>query len=263
MSHKELHRRWHRRLAALEKEIRTLFEECRTAGGAETIHDLRVAIRRARLYAQLGRPLLRKGSLKRFDAWARMINELLGPVRDCDVCMAWLVPCPDSLEAVLLIYDERVRLWSLAAGVLKRRKSDLSGGMRFRKNEKNPAQKLSDQYHKELRKLRNSVMEEVPRTGQMRPEALHDLRRRLRRWRYLRELSLSRRAQPTDPVLVWLVKVQDALGESQNLQMAMSLLQKHSEWEPGRRFVDRARTEQARWITRARKALLKMPPDMD
>jgi hypothetical protein len=70
MSPKELHRRWHRRLVALEADIRTLFEECRSTGGAGTIHDLRVTIRRARMYARVGRPLLRKASLKRF-CWGR------------------------------------------------------------------------------------------------------------------------------------------------------------------------------------------------
>jgi CHAD domain-containing protein len=259
MSQKELHRRWCRRLAALQKTIGTLFEECRNTGGAETIHDLRVAIRRARLYAQVGRPLLRKGALKRIDTWARMVNDLVGPVRDCDVCMAWLAARSDSLEAIQLIHAERVRLWEVAVSVLKRRKSDQRGGMVPRKNEKDAPQKLGQRYRKELKRITGTVVDAVPHTARMQADELHDLRRGLRRWRYLRELSLSRRAQSTDPLLIWLVKVQDALGESQNLQMAIALFQKHSEWQDGPRFVDRARSEQRGWIERARQELLKMP----
>lgn len=262
MSPREFHRGWCRRLVALEKSIGTLFEECRKTGGAETIHDLRVSIRRARLYANLGRPLLRKGSLKRFDIWARRVNDLVGPVRDCDVCMAWLAARSDSLEAIELIYAERVRLWSVAAAVLNRRKSDLRGGMILRKHEKEPAQKLEQRFRRELEQLSQTVVDALPCTGRMEPAELHDLRRTLRRWRYLLELSLSKRAHSIDPVLIWLVKVQDALGESQNLQMAIALFQNHSEWQEGSRFVDRARREQCRWIARARKDLSQMPHEM-
>lgn len=263
MSHKELHRRWCRRVVALEKTIGTLFEECRKTGGAETIHDLRVAIRRARLYAHVGRPLLRKGPLKRFDTWARMVNDLVGPVRDCDVCMAWLAARSDSLDAIELIHAERVRLWGMAVSVLERRKSDLRGGMVLRRNEKDPAQKLGQRYRKELKRISGVVVDAVPRTGRMKPEELHGLRRELRRWRYLRELGLAKRAQSRDPMLTWLVKVQDALGESQNLQMAIALFQKHSEWQEGSRFAERARGEQRGWITRAKKDLSRMPNAMD
>lgn len=263
MSPKELHRRWHRRLVALEEGIRTLFEECRATGGTETIHDLRVAIRRARLYAHLGRPLLRKSSLRRFDDWARTTNDLLGPVRDCDVCMNWLATRPGSLDAVELIYHERVRLWGLAVIALNRRKSDFRGGMVFRKNEKGAAQKLWSRQRKELKRIMDSLNGAASRTHRMKPEELHDLRRRLRRWRYLRELSLPKRVHPTDPLLTWLVKVQDALGESQNLQMAVALFQKHSEWQKGAHYIIRARSEQTRWIARARKKLSKMPGETD
>lgn len=261
MSPKVLHRRWHRRLVALEERIGLLFKECRSAGGADTIHDLRVAIRRARLYAQIGRPLLQKQPASRFNDWARTINKLLGPVRDCDVCLNWLAAWPEATDAVQLVHDERVRLWRRAFVALSRRKSDLAGGMRFRKSEKAHLQKLMARYSRELEQIREVVADAVPRLEQMAPPELHDLRRRLRRWRYLRELGLPRRAHQWDRVLGWLVRVQDALGESQNLQMAMSLLQKHPEWPQRERFTDRARAEQARWITRARRGLQRMPPE--
>ncbi|MCU0789277.1 MAG: CHAD domain-containing protein, partial [Verrucomicrobia bacterium] len=248
MSPKELHRRWRRRLVALEEAIAALFQKCRTLGGAETIHDLRVAIRRARLYAFLGRPLLQKEAVRRFDAWARKINGLLGPVRDCDVCLNWLAGCPDALDAIQLIHDERVRLWNTAFELLRRRRSDFPGVMKLRKHEENPAQKLEQRYGWELAQVAVDVLNEVAGADRMSPEQWHALRRRLRRWRYLRELSLSKRAHSTDAELRWLIRVQDALGESQNLEMARGLFERHAEWRESRRFRERARTEQARWI---------------
>lgn len=260
MSPKQLHRRWHRRLTALEERIGLLFSECRSTGSAEAIHDLRVAIRRARLYAQIGRPLLRKETAKQFDAWAKNINKLLGPVRDCDVCLNWLAGCTGATEAIQLVHEERVRLWRRAFVGLNRRKSDLSGGTQFRKSDKGHWQKLMARYSNELEQIREAVASAMPRLERMAPTELHDLRRLLRRWRYLRELGLPRRAHPQDRVLGWLVRVQDALGESQNLQMAVTLLQRHPEWHQRERFTQRARTEQARWIARARLGLLRMPP---
>lgn len=262
MSSTELHRCWRRRLVALEVKVTQLFGECRSTGRAETIHDLRVTIRRARLYAQLGRPLLRKGSAKQLDAWGRAVNKLLGPVRDCDVCMNWLAGWPGTTDAIQWLYQERLRLWRQAFVVLNRRKSTVCSELVFRSRDKELAQKLGTRYRKEVVKLSNAVSDAVPCVGEITPSKLHDLRCRLRRWRYLRELSLSKRKHRHDPGLLWLIKVQDALGESQNLRMARGLLLRCPKWPHRERFENRARAEQAQWILRARRELFRRPDEV-
>jgi len=259
MSSAKLHERWRRRLLALERRVHDLFEECRGTGSATTVHDLRVAIRRARLYAQVGRPLLSKASLKQFHAWGRMVNRLLGPVRDCDVCMKWLAAGPGSVESVGWVNDQRTRLWRLALDLLKRRSADPPRGFVFRKTGKNAPGTLTVRYDRELRKLVRGVRRSVPNAAQMTPPELHDLRRRLRRWRYLRELGLAAKAQGRDPALEWLILTQGFLGESQNLEMAVALLEAYPALLERERLVRRASGEQARWIQRARRQLARLP----
>lgn len=259
MSPKQLHRRWQQRLIALDDRVRSLFKVCCGTGGAEAIHDLRVAIRRERQYARLGRRLLRKGSVKRMDAWGRTINELLGPIRDCDVCLNWLAGLHGATEVVQRVHEERDRLWRNAAWVLNSRRCAPPPSMKFRRHGKDRERKLSVRLSRELGTAAATVLQIRPRSTRMTPAQWHDLRRIIRRWRYLRELALPARRHAKDPLLVWLNHMQDALGESQNLEMAIGLLDALLDQEPHLKFLQRARREQIRWIARAKKALGQVP----
>lgn len=258
MARSDLYRRWRRRLLVLQAKIAGLLEECRATGSEECIHDLRVAIRRARLYAQVGRALLRKDTVKRFDLWGRALNKRIGPVRDCDVCLNWLASVPQSTDAIELIHEERVRLWDRASKKLPPGRFANQGAAVFRKRGKDLERKLDSRYRRALKAITSAVENAVPRARQMSSQELHDLRRVLRRWRYLRELGLPARTQRRDPGLSWLNSAQDALGEAQNLQMSMELVRKILPASTQDRLIARALSQQARWITRARREVARL-----
>ena len=262
MSPKTLHRRWSRRLELLQSRIERLYKGCRAAGDVESIHDLRVSIRRARLYAHVGRPLLRKGTVRQFDKWGRLINRWLGPIRDCDVCLNWLASHAHSLEIIQVVHEERARLWRLASQALHGKQYVKPVELRFHKQNKDHAEKLRERFDGLSRKVADRVIVGAAQAGAMNASELHRLRRHLRRWRYLRELSLSQRAQRTDVGLARLNKVQDALGESQNLQTTVQLLSELLGQAQQTKWIRRAHGDQLMWAAKIRRLLKRLPMEM-
>jgi len=262
MSPRTLHRHWSRRLEALQSRIAELYGACRASGGVESIHDLRVAIRRARLYAHVGRPLLRKKSVRQFNAWAQLINGWLGPIRDCDVCLNWLASYADSLEMIQAVHERRAGLWQQAFQALHSKQRARPVVLQFRNHHKEHLRELEGRFEQLSCRVTASVVDGISRADAMDPADLHRLRRHLRRWRYLRELGLSAQAQRTDAGLAWLNQVQDVLGESQNLQMTMELLSELLTPAKQAKSIRRARAGQLRWIGKARRLLKRLPKQL-
>src|SRR2546426_10507678 len=89
MNPKRLHRRWQDSLEARVDSIRKLLRKHRPLSATE-VHDLRVALRRARLLAGLGAHSIGRSNAKQFRDATRARLDLLDPVRDCDVALDWL-----------------------------------------------------------------------------------------------------------------------------------------------------------------------------
>jgi len=95
----------------------------------------------------------------------------------------------------------------------------------------------------------------LPRFFALTPLDQHEFRRSLRRWRYLRELSLSRRRQSEDPLLHTLIEAQEATGERQDLMLALVALDRHCRRVSATELKDRLEREQLRQTAKIRKSL--------
>ena len=103
MNPKRLHQHWQASLETRVDAIRKLLYKHHPLSTAE-VHDLRVALRRARLLAGLGPRLMGKMKAKSFRDTTHALLALLDPVRDCDVALDWLreVKSSPGLVAKLL-----------------------------------------------------------------------------------------------------------------------------------------------------------------
>ena len=227
-----------------------------TSPDAEAVHDARVAIRRCRSLAAV---------LQEVDphpAWAEMkklprkLFRSLGKLRDAQVLQAWvkrLVPENDPLRAQLLkILEEREaesrqralraaekfdeKTWRHLARTLQRR-------ARLVPLNSLAAQCLALERYEEARELHTRALRST------KPKPWHALRIGLKRFRYTVENLLPERHAAWEEGLK---RVQDLLGELNDLTMLTSLLKEES----GRAAADSAEFLR-RAIEQERKALVE------
>lgn len=220
MNPKRLHRRWKASLAAKHEAIRTLLRSRRPLSEPE-VHDLRVALRRARLLADLGARTLGKTWARRFREVTRDQLDALDPLRDCDVALAWLREAGTSEATVKKLRQRRTRLWLTAK---RRLKPNTLGSGAIASGEKSEPKKLLARLEKHLTRVTKRAQKTVRRAPELPVEELHALRRVVRRWRYLRELQLGPREIRHDRRLKTLIQVQGALGALQNDDVILNQL---------------------------------------
>jgi CHAD domain-containing protein/adenylate cyclase class IV len=206
----------------------------------ESLHDMRVAVRRARALLRAGRPLYSNdaGALGDELKW---IGEKLGAVRDLDVLLARLRAEADSLDS-----DDRVTARSLLRTLERRRTGARTALLRALTSERYLT--LLDRFaqeidglepsgaeatlegiaKKELKKLRKAV-----RTTSADPadDELHALRKRGKRVRYAYELAGD------DAVVKRAKAFQDVLGEHQDSVVAEGTLRDLAAEAPDRAIV--------------------------
>src|SRR5438270_9545256 len=90
MAKAKFYRRWKRRFRKGLTKIQSLLAECLCTGSSETIHDLRVTLRRIRMLAVIGTPALGKSEAGNFRQWALKVTTTLGRLRDLDVILEWM-----------------------------------------------------------------------------------------------------------------------------------------------------------------------------
>lgn len=224
MKPRKLLRRWQRRRALLLGELESLLPRCRRRGGVEQVHELRVVLRRLRLFVRVGQPLLDREVIGAFRAWARRISRATSPVRDLDVAMEWLASQPDGLEVIPALKARRQGLWASAQTHLPPPVPGLLSRLAAQTERGDSARRLSRRIRKLERRLANQVRDAVPCFFALPAEEQHEFRRTLRWWRYLRELSLPRRRQRKDGFLKALVALQEATGDRQNIKLAAAAL---------------------------------------
>ena len=199
----------------------------RLGSDPESLHDMRVAVRRSRALLRAGRALIASDT-QMLASELKWLGEVLGAVRDLDVLLEHLRTEAAALGAA----DEKVALrllraltqeWKRARGALLRaldspRYLQLLDRFETELVDLEPtgaAITLEALAKRELKRVRKAVraLSEPPLD-----EELHDLRKLGKRARYASELARNR------PVAECAKKLQDVLGEHQDSTVAESRL---------------------------------------
>ncbi len=249
----KLYRRWKRRFRAGLLSTQSLLAKCLRRGEPDTIHDLRVTLRRTRMLALVGTAFMGRAQAAHFRQWSVNLTSALGPVRDLDVVMEWL-----NLHAPIPVCDQvlrqdRPRLWTEARSALLN-----APPLEWRQLQRGKAgaarpERLVKKFFKARDKLVDSLDETAGGFHGLDEAALHRFRRQLRRLRYLRELELGRRAQKGDRRLAQLIAFQDALGEMLNCSLVRGLFTSDSRLGSPLKVLRLARTQERQWLKRAEK----------
>jgi CHAD domain-containing protein len=214
-----------RRVDLRSRMLRVLKELCqvRSSADADTVHDLRVAIRRCRSIASIMEEVDAHPAWKELRRVARKLFRALGALRDLHVMEDWvrrLSPVDDPLRVTLLdaLDASQVRAREAALGVARtfdepawrRLVGTLTKRVRFVPPDGLTAQYLALERYTELRRLHARAV----RTEN--PNVWHAVRVGLKRFRYIVETLLPGRAT------AWgddLGHMQDALGAIHDLDV--------------------------------------------
>jgi CHAD domain-containing protein len=210
--------------ALLRERVRRLFREFpgALAGEEEPVHQVRVAGRRLRVALPL---LARKARNRRVKRARRILGDLTraaGTGRDLDVLVALFEKRLDGLEAPSAEQRELLRRLRVAR---TRSRSGLADGIldldidRLRREIRRIRSKGTANTDTILRRTRKVREREGARLlkglaevgGRYDPDALHALRRRVRRLRYTAEVDDVVRGEDSGASAVW-KKLQDAIG---------------------------------------------------
>ena len=190
----------------------------------EALHDFRVAVRRTRSGLKYSAGLLSRKQRKRFQAEFSRLQDVTGPARDYEVWMASL-PADDPLRLVLGGYHDAARRDAVAALNSRHIKklmarwhtalADLPSG--------NTAVSSGDS----IGRQHQLVMEAAANAGvEADATDLHRLRKRVKELRYLIELFVEAGNRPLRKPLK---KLQDALGDVQDVAVQRAWLGEHAE----------------------------------
>lgn len=219
MKPKRLHEHWRAALKDRVAAIRQLLHKHHPLSAKE-VHDLRVALRRARLLASLGCHSIGKSKAKSFRDCGRVLLDLVSPIRDCDVASDWLSKTKCPAKVVATLQSRRGRLWHAAKPRIRSSRSKLAIDLKS----KHHANKLQRRLEKKMTDAASRCLAMAKDHRKFTPTDLHAFRRIVRRWRYLRELLLPPNRQNRDGRLRFLLKLQDSLGASQNSEAILNQL---------------------------------------
>jgi len=190
----------------------------------EALHDFRVAVRRTRSGLKHSAGLLSRKKRQRFLGEFSRLQDVTGPARDYEVWMASL-PDNDPLRLVLAGYYDTARrdaVTALESRQLRRRLArwhtalaDLPRGNKRISSEAT----IDKQHHRVLR---------AAATAGAEADAvdLHGLRKRVKELRYLIEVFDDPGRRPLRKPLK---KVQDALGDVQDVAVQRAWLAEHAD----------------------------------
>jgi len=221
----------HRDLAFWMKRTLEELAELRADPTADSVHDLRVALRRCRSLGTAVSEIDPHADWEEMRGHARKLFRSMGELRDAQIMQEWLreiQPHDDAIKSALIALLQReqetaqVKALRLAGRFDEKRWSELARTLRARLR-KIPAdgdaarclalERLDEAHELHRRALRTE-----------RPEPWHELRIGVKRFRYTLELLV-----PTlhDKWIDSLKRVQDVLGDVHDLDM---LHEKISEW---------------------------------
>jgi CHAD domain-containing protein len=253
MKPEKLLRRWTACLRAFDASLAGEWELCRRTGDVESIHRLRVMLRRGRVYLRLGNSILGKEEVEAFRAWSTKVSNTVARVRDCDVAMAWLQTQPESVRIYQSVSARRKRLWESARRRLPRFMDMPLKPLAKRPRKPQWARRLAAKFSRTFDRDRGEIQAFSSAIDTADAEHWHQLRRDLRRLRYLRELCVAPRAQPKDALLAGLIRMQELLGNAQNCVAALALLPKKAPCPCLETVKDALETARRDWLRQAGK----------
>lgn len=253
--------RWRRRhgkwLAALPELVR----QSRRRGGAEELHQARVTLRRLRLSVRLGRAMFPASAIVRFRSWAAQVARATSPVRDLDIAIEWLRAAKAGPALVKECLGRRNSVWRRRRALLVPPPHRLPAHLMAQGGEmKRWAAALAKRHARMEARCREYLRTHLPRFFQLAEEDRHEFRRRVRRWRYLREQMLPTRILEKDVLCQRLLAVQEALGEIQNLDLVASALQRFSPSTERAELQVLLAHQQRYQLEASRKALARLKP---
>lgn len=160
----------------------------------------------------LAAPCLGKKQTHRAIRRTREISRLTSRLRDLDVAIEHFSRNPKLSRAIPILQRRRRTLWRRRRRELPALAPSLPGERRIESLKKCHA-KLARRYERKLQRLRTRLLAPIPDSSAWPLSQQHAFRRTVRRLRYLRELGLSRRELPDDPVCQILIRTQDTIGE--------------------------------------------------
>jgi len=250
MDKKRFFRRWKRQYLRGLKAVERHLAACRKTGSAEAVHQLRVAIRRTRLLASIGRPAIGRERALEFRAWSQRVADALSPVRDYDVMIEWAAEACQDAQFVRELQADRKEAWQEARKALRKAIRASWGKLRNLDTGAKTRRKLAARYKEVASTTRDVIDMEAACFERLDSTARHDFRRAVRRLRYLAELN--NRPERLEA----LGKLQGGLGELQDAQTVKDLLQKGRN-HVGRRpkLIRRVKEQESEWFTRCRRSL--------
>lgn len=223
MAPKPLRKHWRR---ALKSNLKRSAELLRRRGplNAAAVHDLRVALRRARLLLQLCGKEEDRDRIKQFRAVARKIMHAFASPRDADVAVEWAKQMRASPALLTRLIHARTRQCRLAERKIARLKPAMHTA-RIQSVGKMDPLKLHRRFNRWLGRISSRCLVDAARAKALSVAELHALRRGIRRWRYLRELSATCRPVVRDAVVRSLVAAQASLGAIQDTEVILQQIQ--------------------------------------
>jgi CHAD domain-containing protein len=227
MKSTQLFQRWAKSGTRLRTQLVALTEACLQEGSAPEIHRLRVCLRRCRFWARTGKPLLPARDLARLDAWGRTLADLTGPVRDLDVSIDWFRSHRVGPAVLAGLVERRTQEWTRRRKRLKPPPRGVLDRLGRIEPTRDHARGLRRRVRKLEQRFEDQLLKRLDGFFKRDAAARHEVRRLVRRWRYLRESTQSRSEQKQDRLLAALLEFQEAVGDAQNLELGMNLIANH------------------------------------
>ena len=191
---------------------------------AEALHDLRVAVRRTRSGLKQSEGVLSRKQRRRFQSEFSRLQDVTGPARDYEVWMSTL-PADDPLRLVLSGYYHVARTEATTALAARHAKKLLAGWHTALADLGSGSTAVSAA--DSIAKQHARVMEAAEHAGiEADAEDLHRLRKRVKELRYVIELFADADDRPLRKPLK---KLQDALGDVQDVAVQRAWLTAHVE----------------------------------
>jgi len=247
--------RWKRRYLKLLHKQWMVLRQSRREGTPGQVHELRVTLRRLRLLARLGEPLIDKTVANEYRRWSRVISTATSRLRDYDVTLEWLKGQSGAEEIVEKLQVRRDRLWRIQKARLTAPTAKIRSRLSRIKAGRKDVGRLRKRFLKRFDRLQSETFKGIPRFFELGLEDRHAFRRSLRRLRYLRQLALSRKRQASDDLLKSLIRPQVAMGEFQNLVVAEEIIGHLKRTPTSLRLVDTLRRQRRSWEGEIRRGL--------
>ena len=253
MDKKCFYRRWKRQYLRGLKAVRKQLADCRKTGSAEAVHELRVAIRRTRLLASIGRTAIGRQRTLEFRTWAQKLADVLSPVRDYDVMIEWAGQACQDTRFIGELREDRKEAWQEARKELKASPPEKWTKLRSLKASGSQRRKLASRYREVASATREVIDMDAACFERLDSTARHDFRRAVRRMRYLAELK------KTPGRVKLLGTLQGGLGELQNAQAVKELLRKgRNHFSHRRQLIRRVKQHELQWLNRCRRSVRGM-----